>query len=98
MRRPGQSTLRLPSDPMSLPHQTLIEPKFRERGFLTEQDPLTAFPSNSEFSVLDQVGRDLVPIQNLNPDVLMVDTAEDWYRCDAAELLRPAKIRSIFIQ
>jgi hypothetical protein len=40
----------------------------------------------------------LVPIQNLNPDVLMVDTAEDRYRCDAAELLRPPKIRSIFIQ
>jgi hypothetical protein len=34
----------------------------------------------------------------LNPDVLMMKPAEDWYRCDAAELLRPAKIRSIFIQ
>ena len=40
----------------------------------------------------------VVPIQKLNPDVLMVDTAEDRYRCDAAELLRPPKIRSIFIQ
>jgi hypothetical protein len=40
----------------------------------------------------------LTAIQNLNPDVLMVDTAEDRYRCDAAELLRPPKIRSIFIQ
>ena len=39
-----------------------------------------------------------VPIQNLNPDVLMVEPAEDWYRCDAAELLRPPKIRSVFIQ
>jgi hypothetical protein len=25
-----------------------------------------------------------VPIQNLNPDVLMMEPAEDWYRCDAA--------------
>jgi hypothetical protein len=40
----------------------------------------------------------VVPIQNLNPDVLMVEPAEDWYRCDAAELLRPPKIRSVFIQ
>jgi hypothetical protein len=39
-----------------------------------------------------------VPIQNLNPDVLMMEPAEDWYRCDAAELLRPPKIRSILIQ
>jgi hypothetical protein len=39
-----------------------------------------------------------VPIQNLDPDVLMMEPAEDWYRCDAAGLLRPSKIRSIFIQ
>ena len=39
-----------------------------------------------------------VPIQNLNPDVLMMEPAEDWYRCDAADLLRPPKIWSIFIQ
>src|SRR5215472_4444139 len=31
----------------------------RRRGFLPEQDPLAAFPSNSEFSVLDEIGRDL---------------------------------------
>ena len=42
--------------------------------------------------------RIVVPIQNLNPDVLMVEPAEDWYCCDAAELLRPPKIRSVFIQ
>ncbi len=28
----------------------------------------------------------------------MMEPAEDWYRCDAADLLRPAKIRSIFVQ
>ncbi len=32
-----------------------------------------------------------VPIQNLNPDVMMMEPAEDRYRCDAAELLRRRK-------
>jgi indoleamine 2,3-dioxygenase len=31
----------------------------RTRGFLPETDPLTAFPSDSEFAVLDEFGRDL---------------------------------------
>ncbi len=39
-----------------------------------------------------------VPIQNLNPDILMMQPAKDRYRCDTADPLRPAKIRSIFIQ
>ena len=39
-----------------------------------------------------------VPTQNLKPDILMMEPAEDWLRCDAADLLRPPKIRSIFIQ
>jgi len=39
--------------------QTTIDAKFRKRGFLPEEDPLTAFPSNSEFAVLDEIGRDL---------------------------------------
>ena len=39
-----------------------------------------------------------MPIQNLKPDVLMMEPAEDWYRCDAADLVRPPKIWSIFIQ
>ncbi len=38
------------------------------------------------------------PGQNLNPDVLMMKAAEDWYRCDAADLLRPPKIRRILVQ
>lgn len=36
-----------------------IEANFRSRGFLPEQDPLTRFPYNSEFSALDEIGRDL---------------------------------------
>jgi hypothetical protein len=39
-----------------------------------------------------------VPIQDLKPDVLMIEPAKDWYRRDTADLLGPAKIRSIFIQ
>jgi hypothetical protein len=34
----------------------------------------------------------------LESDVLMMEPAEDWNRCDAAYLLDPAKIRSIFLQ
>jgi len=37
----------------------VIGAAMRRRGFLPEQDPLAAFPSNSEFSVLDEIGRDL---------------------------------------
>ena len=39
-----------------------------------------------------------VPSQNLKPDILMMEPAEDRYRCDAPDLLYPAKIRSIFVQ
>ncbi len=45
---------------------------------------------------LSQYGQ-VVPIQNLKPQVLMMEPAEDWYRCNAAELLRPAKIWSVLI-
>ena len=43
----------------SLVPLTSIEARFQKRGFLPEQDPLSAFPSTSEFAVLDEVGRDL---------------------------------------
>ena len=33
--------------------------KLRSRGFLPEHDPLICFPSNSEFALLDEIGRDL---------------------------------------
>jgi hypothetical protein len=36
--------------------------------------------------------------QNLNPDILMMQPAKDWNRCDASGLLRAPKVRSIFIQ
>ena len=39
-----------------------------------------------------------VPSQNLNPDILMMKPAEDWYCCDAAHLLRTPKIRRILAQ
>jgi len=45
-----------------------------------------------------RLGMMAVPIENLNPDVLMMEPAEDSYRCDAAELLSRSKIWSIFIQ
>ncbi len=36
-----------------------ISEHFRTRGFLPETDPLTAFPPQSEFAALDEIGRDL---------------------------------------
>ena len=36
-----------------------FEAKFCSRGFLPQHDPLTRFPYDSEFSVLDEIGRDL---------------------------------------
>jgi indoleamine 2,3-dioxygenase len=39
--------------------QPAIGPKLRKRGFLPDPDPLTAFPPDCEFSVLDEIGRDL---------------------------------------
>ncbi len=36
-----------------------IDVTFRTRGFLPKEDPLTGFPSNSRFAVLDEIGRDL---------------------------------------
>jgi cytochrome P450 len=39
-----------------------------------------------------------VPIQNLDPDVLMMEPAEDWSRRDAADLLPSPELWSILIQ
>jgi hypothetical protein len=36
--------------------------------------------------------------KNLNPDILVMESAEDWYRCDGAELLSAPKIRRILVQ
>jgi indoleamine 2,3-dioxygenase len=38
---------------------TIMGEVFRKRGFLRANDPLTEFPRDSEFSVLDEIGRDL---------------------------------------
>jgi hypothetical protein len=40
----------------------------------------------------------VVPIQNSKPDVLMMQPFKDWNRGDAADLLGPPKIWSIFLQ
>src|SRR2546423_9634360 len=37
----------------------VVDWTFRKRGFLPEADPPRAFPPDSEFSVLDEIGRDL---------------------------------------
>lgn len=39
--------------------QPFISSGLRKRGFLPDPDPLTAFPANSELSVLDEIGRNL---------------------------------------
>jgi hypothetical protein len=36
-----------------------------------------------------------VPIQNLNPDVLMMESAEDWYRCNAADFQRLCPLKTL---
>ncbi len=60
MHGPERSNLRVTDNATEgLAPQTTIDAKFRKRGFLPEEDPLTAFPSNSEFAVLDETGRDL---------------------------------------
>ncbi len=37
----------------------MIGTQFTRRGFLPEPDPLVAFPTGSELSALDKLGRDL---------------------------------------
>ncbi len=55
----------MPSDQLSAgevtenPARETISAKLRKRGFLPEEDPLTSFPANSEYTVLDEIGRDL---------------------------------------
>jgi indoleamine 2,3-dioxygenase len=40
---------------------------FRKRGFLPAGDPLTEFPRGSEFSILDEIGRDLPSLLHDHP-------------------------------
>ena len=37
----------------------LLKPEYAARGFLPQTDPLTAFPCDSPYAVLDEIGRDL---------------------------------------
>ena len=37
----------------------LLKPAYARRGFLPETDPLAAFPSDSPYAALDEIGRDL---------------------------------------
>ncbi len=37
----------------------IFDPCYAKRGFLPQQDPLSAFPVDSPYSILDEVGRDL---------------------------------------
>jgi indoleamine 2,3-dioxygenase len=46
------------SGPMAVA-QASIDERFCTRGFLPETDPLTSFPTDSEFAALDELGRDL---------------------------------------
>jgi indoleamine 2,3-dioxygenase len=42
-----------------MPSPSIIERRFCERGFLPERDPLRAFPQDSPFAMLDELGQDL---------------------------------------
>ena len=52
---PQAQSVTSPADPSG----DFIATRFRDRGFLPEHDPLTHFPGDSEFAVLDEIGRDL---------------------------------------
>ncbi|HYE36033.1 hypothetical protein [Methylocaldum sp.] len=57
----------------------LSKSHYAERGFLPEHDPLTAFPQDSPYAVLDEIGRDL-------PSLLQ----DQGFRNYARELAIPA--------
>ncbi len=46
-------------NPRSVRSSTVIGEVYRKRGFLPEHDPLIAFPRDSEFTLLDELGREL---------------------------------------
>jgi indoleamine 2,3-dioxygenase len=48
---------------------------FATRGFLPASDPLTSFPADSEFAVLDEIGRD---VPSLLHDSRFRDRARQW--------------------
>ena len=54
----GNDLMRSENAADRLPAQAILT-EMRKRGFLPEEDPLAAFPADSEFAVLDAIGRDL---------------------------------------
>ena len=42
--------------------------------------------------------KNVIPDELLDQVVLMMEPAEDWYRCDAADFLPPPELWSILIQ
>src|SRR5229473_3647792 len=59
MHEPNRSVLSAADSVTEQPPRIPIDATFRTRGFLPKEDPLTGFPSNSRFTVLDEIGRDL---------------------------------------
>ena len=53
----------------------MIGTQFTRRGFLPEPDPVVEFPTGSEFSALDSLGRDL---PSLLHDKGFRALGEDW--------------------
>lgn len=52
----GQS---LPTAALASEDSELLKPVYAQRGFLPEADPLTVFPHDSPYAILDEIGRDL---------------------------------------
>ena len=89
-RRPGRK-FKYPGEMVGLALDAARNPRGKDDG--DRQDRRYDAISGSS------IGQKLpAPIQNLNPDVSMVQPAEDWYRYEAAELLGPPKIWSILVQ
>src|SRR6266478_7422237 len=59
MREPNRSVLSAADRLTEHLTRISIDATFRTRGFLPKEDPLTGFPSNSRFAMLDEIGRDL---------------------------------------
>src|SRR5579864_9081260 len=59
MHEPDRSVLSAIDDVTESLPRIPIDATFRTGGFLPKEDPLTGFPSNSKFAVLDEIGRDL---------------------------------------
>src|SRR5260370_35357833 len=59
MHEPNRSVLSAADSVTEHLTRISIDATFRTRAFLPKEDPLTGFPSNSRFAMLDEIGRDL---------------------------------------